>query len=212
MKADAVETIRPLERVQRGPRSGGWAHDPGPQSLLSGRIGVVDRAMLEQFRDGDALAVKAVYDEYGGPVYALSLSVLRDRDLAADATQQTFLKAWRASATYDPDREFRPWIYAIARRTAIDIYRKRKRIIPSDDVDGATTPPGLETTWEVFEVRAAVDKLPDSERVVVQLSHLEGLTHSEIAERLGIPIGTVKSRSHRAHQRLAALLSHVNEI
>lgn len=212
MKADAVETIRPLERVHRGPRSGGWAHDPGPQSLLSGRIGVVDRAMLEQFRDGDALAVKAVYDEYGGPVYALSLSVLRDRDLAADATQQTFLKAWRASATYDPDREFRPWIYAIARRTAIDIYRKRKRIVPSDDVDGAITPPGLETTWEVFEVRAAVDKLPDAERVVVQLSHLEGLTHSEIAERLGIPIGTVKSRSHRAHQRLAALLSHVNEI
>jgi len=212
MKADAVETIRRLERVRGGPRSGGWARDPGPQSLLSGRIGVVDRAMLEQFRDGDALAVKAVYDEYGGPVYALSLSVLRDRDLAADATQQTFLKAWRASATYDPDREFRPWIYAIARRTAIDIYRKRKRIVPSDDVDGAITPPGLETTWEVFEVRAAVDKLPDAERVVVQLSHLEGLTHSEVAERLGIPIGTVKSRSHRAHQRLAALLSHVNEI
>ena len=212
MKADAVETIRRPGRARLDLRLDGWTHDPGPQSLPSGRIGVVDRAMLEQFRDGDALAVKAVYDEYGGPVYALSLSVLRDHDLAADATQQTFLKAWRASATYDPEREFRPWIYAIARRTAIDIYRKRKRIVPSDDVDGATTPPGLETTWEVFEVRAAVDKLPDAERVVVQLSHLEGLTHSEIAERLGIPIGTVKSRSHRAHQRLATLLSHVNEI
>lgn len=192
-------------------RVGGWAHDPEPQIAPSGRIGVVDRAMLEQFRDGDALAVKAVYDEYGGPVYALSLSVLRDRDLAADATQQTFFKAWKASATYDPDREFRPWIYAIARRTAIDIYRKRKRIVPSDDVDDVVTAPGLETTWEVFEVRAALDKLPDAERMVVQLSHLEGLTHTEIAERLGIPVGTVKSRSHRAHQRLAALLSHVNE-
>ncbi|MFZ0015379.1 MAG: RNA polymerase sigma factor [Acidimicrobiia bacterium] len=172
----------------------------------------MDRAMLEQFREGDALAVKAVYDEFGGPVYALSLSVLRDRDLAADATQQTFLKAWRASATYDPDREFRPWIYAIARRTAIDIYRKRRRLVPSDDVDSVSISPGLEVTWEVFEVRAALDKLPDAERIVVQLSHLEGLTHPEIAERLGIPVGTVKSRSHRAHQRLAALLSHVNEI
>lgn len=168
--------------------------------------------MLEQFRDGDALAVKAVYDEFGGPVYALSLSVLRDRDLAADATQQTFLKAWRAAATYDPEREFRPWIYAIARRTAIDIYRKRRRLVPTDDVDTVSISPGLEVAWETFEVRSALDKLPDAERIVVQLSHLEGLTHPEIAKRLGIPIGTVKSRSYRAHQRLLALLSHVREI
>jgi len=212
MRADAVETTRLLERARVLERSEHRDTHLSPESQASGRIGVVDRAMLEQFRDGDALAVKAVYDEFGGPVYALSLSVLRDPDLAADATQQTFLKAWRASATYDPEREFRPWIYAIARRTAIDIYRKRKRIVPSDDIDGATTSPGLETAWEVFEVRAALDRLPDAERVVVQLSHLEGLTHAEIAARLGIPIGTVKSRSHRAHQRLAALLSHVNEI
>lgn len=212
MRAELVETIRPLGSGGVLERSDGRIRHRGPQPLPSGRIGGVDRAMLEQFRDGDALAVKAVYDEFGGPVYALSLSVLRDPDLAADATQQTFLKAWRASSTYDPEREFRPWIYAIARRTAIDIYRKRKRIVPSDDIDGATTPPGLEVTWEVFEVRAALDRLPDAERIVVQLSHLEGLTHAEIADRLGIPIGTVKSRSHRAHQRLAALLSHVNEI
>jgi len=165
--------------------------------------------MLEQFRDGDALAVKAVYDEYGGAVFALSLSVLRDRDLAADATQQTFLKAWRASSTYDTEREFSPWLYAIARRTAIDIYRKRKRIVPSEDVDGITISPGLEVMWEVFEVRAALDKLPDKERVVVQLSHLEGLTHLEIAGELGIPVGTVKSRAHRAHKRLAEMLRHV---
>lgn len=212
MRAETVETFRPLGRVRVGAHSGGLIDGQRRQDLASGRIRVVDRAMLEQFRDGDSLAVKAVYDEFGGPVYALSLSVLRDPDLAADATQQTFLKAWRASATYDPEREFRPWIYAIARRTAIDIYRKRKRVVPSDDVDEVTTPPGLETAWEVFEVRAALDRLPDAERVVVQLSHLEGLTHVEIAERLGIPVGTVKSRSHRAHQRLATLLSHVNEI
>lgn len=212
MRAEVIESFTPPGRARVADRSGPSIQDRGRQDLASGRIRFVDRAMLEQFRDGDALAVKAVYDEYGGPVYALSLNVLRDPDLAADATQQTFLKAWRAAATYDPERQFRPWIYAIARRTAIDIYRKRKRIVPSDDVDGITTPPGLETTWEVFEVRAALDKLPDAERVVVQLSHLDGLTHVEIADRLGIPVGTVKSRSHRAHQRLAALLSHVNEI
>ncbi|HET9258995.1 MAG TPA: RNA polymerase sigma factor [Acidimicrobiia bacterium] len=171
----------------------------------------MDRATLERFRDGDPMAVKAVYDELGGAVFALAMSVLSDRDLAADATQQTFLKAWRASSTYDPDREFRPWIYAIARHTAIDIYRTRRRVVPSEDVDSIFTPPDLEVAWEVFEVRAALDRLPDEERAVMQLNHLEGLTHPEIADRLGIPVGTVKSRSHRAHRRLAELLKHLNE-
>ena len=171
----------------------------------------MDREVLERFRVGDESAVKAVYERYGGPVFALSVSVLADHGLAADATQQTFIKAWRAASTYDPDRDFGPWIYAIARRTAIDIYRKQSRSVPSDDLDVATLPPGLETVWEVFEVRGAVDKLPDEERLVVKLSHFDGYTHVEIAERLGIPVGTVKSRSHRAHQRLLILLAHLEE-
>lgn len=171
----------------------------------------MDREVLERFRIGDEAAVKAVYDRYGGPVFALSLSILGEHGLAADATQQTFIKAWRAATTYDPERSFGPWIYAIARRTAIDIYRKRARLVISDVVEVVTLPPGLETVWEVFEVRTALDRLPDEEREVVRLSHFEGLTHVEIAERLDIPVGTVKSRSHRAHQRLIEMLRHVEE-
>lgn len=144
-------------------------------------------------------------------MFAVSLNVLHDRHLAADATQQTFLKAWRAAERFDPAREFAPWIYAIARRTAIDMSRKR-RAVPSEHVDGVSTEAGLDRTWEVFEVRTALDKLPDPERVVVQMSHLEGLTHVEIASRLGIPVGTVKSRSHRAHRKLSVLLAHLREI
>lgn len=167
--------------------------------------------MLERFRDGDALAVKAVYEEFGGAVFALSLSVLRDHHLAADATQQTFLKAWRASSDFQVDRDFGAWIYTIARRTAIDLYRKRRRIVPTEQIEAeAQTGPGMETTWEIFQVRSALDRLPDPERQVMQLSHLEGLTHSEIAAHLGLPVGTVKSRSHRAHQRLAELLEHMD--
>jgi RNA polymerase sigma-70 factor (ECF subfamily) len=169
----------------------------------------MDREVLERFRVGEESAVKAVYERYGGPVFALSVSVLADHGLAADATQQTFIKAWRAASTYDPEREFGPWIYAIARRTAIDIYRKEARSTPRDDLEVATLPPGLETVWEVFEVREAVDQLPDEERLVVKLSHFDGYTHVEIAEQLGIPVGTVKSRSHRAHRRLLELLSHL---
>lgn len=166
---------------------------------------------MERFRDGDEGAVKAVYERYRGPVFAISMSILHDHGLAADATQQTFIKAWQAATTYDADRELGPWIYAIARRTAIDIYRKSSRSIASEDVDTTSLPPALDTIWEVFEVRSAVDRLPDEERQVIKLSHFDGLTHVEIAEHMGIPVGTVKSRSHRAHQRLLELLKHVEE-
>jgi RNA polymerase sigma-70 factor (ECF subfamily) len=171
----------------------------------------MDREVLERFRAGDEAAVKAVYDRFGGPVYALAMRILGEHGLAADATQQTFIKAWRAASTYDPERSFGPWIYAIARRTAIDIYRKRSRLVVSDQIEVAVLPPGLETAWEVFEVRSALDRLPDEERQVIKLSHFDGLTHVEIAAQLDIPVGTVKSRSHRAHQRLIAMLRHVEE-
>jgi RNA polymerase sigma factor (sigma-70 family) len=171
----------------------------------------VDRELLERFREGDESAVKAVYERFRGPVFAISMSILHDHGLAADATQQTFVKAWQAATTYDADRELAPWIYAIARRTAIDIYRKQSRSVASDEVDSMEPPPSLDTIWEVFEVRSALDRLPDEERQVIKLSHFDGLTHTEIAEHMGIPVGTVKSRSHRAHQRLIELLRHVEE-
>lgn len=171
----------------------------------------MDREVLERFRVGDETAVKTVYERFRGPVFAISMSILRDPGLAADATQQTFIKAWRASSTYDADRNLGPWLYAIARRTAIDIYRKESRSVTMSEVDAPSTPPGLESAWEMFEVRRALDDLPDDEREVIRLNHFAGLSHAEIADHIGIPLGTVKSRSHRAHQRLSELLKHLEE-
>ena len=111
----------------------------------------------------------------------------------------------------DPERDLAAWIYTIARRTAIDIYRKRSKVTPSDTIEIAVHAPGLETAWETFEVRSALDQLPDDERNIIRLSHFAGLSHQEIADHLGIPIGTVKSRSYRAHQKLIGLLRHVVE-
>lgn len=171
---------------------------------------MVDAEVLGRFRAGDEEAVKAVYNRFSGAVYALSLAILRDPGWAADATQQTFVKAWRASSSYDLGREFAPWIYSIARRTAIDIYRKERRSVPSDKVDAVSEGTSMERVWEVFQVRVAVDRLTDEERQVVAMSHFEELTHAEIAERLDIPLGTVKSRSHRAHRHLVELLGHLD--
>jgi RNA polymerase sigma-70 factor (ECF subfamily) len=171
----------------------------------------VDPEIFESFRAGDEEAVKWIYSKFSGAVYALSFDILRDRGRADDATQQTFIKAWRAADSFDPTRAIEPWIYSIARRTAIDIYRKERKRRPVDVVDIAEPGPSLDRIWEVYQVRLAVDQLADDEREVVRMSHFEGLTQKEIAERLDIPLGTVKSRSHRAHKSLLLMLSHLEE-
>lgn len=173
----------------------------------------MDPETLERFRAGDQTAVRAVYDRFSGPLFTLAISILKDRDLAADAVQQTLVKAWRSAATYDPSRELAPWLYSIGRRTCIDIYRK-ERIRRHDDLEGneiVTLPPDIEQAWESYEVRTALDRLAYDEREVVRLMHFEGFTQPEIGEKLGIPVGTVKSRAHRAHRKLSGFLSHVLE-
>lgn len=169
----------------------------------------MDRETLERFRAGDETALRAVYERYSGAVFTVTLGILGDRELAADAAQLTFVKAWQGAGRFDPERELAPWIYAIARRAAIDVYRRERRHAGTTEHDPPVSGPHLEDLWEAYQVRIAVDRLDPDEREVIRLSHFEGLTHAEIAERLGIPIGTVKSRSHRAHGRLATFLEHL---
>jgi RNA polymerase sigma-70 factor (ECF subfamily) len=176
----------------------------------------LDAGLAKRFRDGDESAVRAIYREYAGLVFSVTLRALGDRSRAEDATQQTFLQAWRAAATFDPEREFGPWLATIARRVAIDVHRREQRRAHDqlDDVSPldpalVTAPPDVERAFEGWEVRKAIDELPPDERELVELQHLQGLTHTEIAARLSVPVGTVKSRSFRAHRRLAARLGHL---
>jgi len=169
--------------------------------------------LIERFRAGDPDAVRAVYQEHAGAVFTVARSIVRDRELAADVVQQTFVKAWRAASTFEGNRQLAPWLYSIARHTAIDMVRaesKPTRGGHAPETDVGVQPETFERTWERFEVRRAVDALPETEREVVRLSHLMGHTHEAIAEQLQIPIGTVKSRSARAHKRLAAALLHLS--
>lgn len=162
--------------------------------------------------------MRAVYREYGRLVFAVALRALGDRGLAEEVTQQVFVKAWRAAAVVDDRRELAPWLAAIARRTAIDVYRRESLragapldAVAPDDPAVVTAPESVESMYETWEVREAVGELPDDERQVVRLQHFEGMTHGQIADRLGVAVGTVKSRSFRAHKRLATALGHLRE-
>lgn len=175
-------------------------------------LGTDDAVLVAGFAAGDEHAVRAVYERYAGPILTVAMSTLGKRDLAEEAVQTTMLKAWRAAGSLDTSRPLAPWLYAIARRVAIDIYRRERRAAtPTDlaDDDIAVVPMSFERTWEAWEVRTAIAALPAEEREVVRLTHLVGMTHTEAAEEMGIPVGTVKSRSARAHRRLASLLGHV---
>jgi RNA polymerase sigma-70 factor (ECF subfamily) len=167
---------------------------------------------MDRFRAGEPDAIRALYREYGGAVHTVAISIVRDRELAADVVQQTFVKAWRAAASFERGREIAPWLYSIARHTAIDTLRSEARPTRGGhqpEVDVQVEGESMEQTWERFEVRRAIDALPPDEREVVRRSHLLGHTHEEIAEQLGVPVGTVKSRSGRAHKRLATSLAHL---
>jgi RNA polymerase sigma-70 factor (ECF subfamily) len=176
--------------------------------------------LLERFREGDPDAVRELFRRYAGGVQAVANRSLSDRSLADEAVQQTFVQAWRAADRVDPTRDPAPWLYTIARRVAIDLYRRedRRRAESYDHDDGTaraagarlvSLPPSLDQAWDAWQVRLAVDELGDDEQAIVRMQHFDELTHQEIADRLQIPVGTVKSRSYRAHRRLAAALGHL---
>lgn len=176
----------------------------------------IDARVRARFGEADPDAVRAVYRAYGRLVYTVAYRLLADRGLSEEATQETFLKAWRASAKIDPSRGLGPWLVTIARRVAIDLHRRETRhsagpldAVASEDPALVSLPATIETAYEIWEVRRAVSALPAEDQQVVRLQHFEGLTHTQIAQRLGVPAGTVKSRSFRAHKRLATELGHV---
>jgi len=173
---------------------------------------MITERVRRRFRAGEPDAVRAFYEEFGRAVFSVAFGALGDRGLAEEAVQATFLQAWQACSRYDPDRDPAPWLYAIARRAAIDLYRRERRHATSgEQPEMAVLPDTFEATWEAWEVRLCLDRLSEEEREVVRAVHFLGMSHSEVAESLALPIGTVKSRSHRAHRRLAEMLAHLEE-
>jgi RNA polymerase sigma-70 factor (ECF subfamily) len=172
-----------------------------------------DGELLRRIGEGDREAFDALYSRFVRPVFALALRRLRDRGRAEDATQETFASVWRSAKSYRPERgPGAPWLYAVARNAIVD--RTRARSEPATDPpDEASSEPGpseqAERSWLAWRVHRALQGLPEHERSLLELAYWGGLSQSEIAGFLNIPLGTVKTRTRSALSHLADMLEEV---
>jgi RNA polymerase sigma factor (sigma-70 family) len=173
---------------------------------------LTDEEVLARIALADEAALDEAYTRFGRVAYGLAYRILRDAALAEDAVQDAFLAVWRTAASFDPGRgTASTWILTLVHRRTVDVVRRedRRRAQPLDDA-----PPALgESTDEAAEVReqrrtvqAALAQLPADQRVALELAYYGGLTQSQIAEHLGVPLGTVKSRAFAGLTALRDLL------
>jgi RNA polymerase sigma-70 factor (ECF subfamily) len=173
-------------------------------------VTTTDGELIQRAAGGDRSAFELLYQRYARPVFGLALRRLGDRGRAEDAVQETFASIWRSAGTYRPDRgPGAPWLYAVARNAIVDRARNRTEI-PADIPDEPAHEPGpadqAEQGWVSWRVHRALEELNEREREVISLAYWSGLSQSEVAEFLGIPLGTVKTRTRAALARLAEIL------
>ena len=155
-------------------------------------------------------AIGEIYAALGSTVLSY-LQRLVGRDDAEDVLQRVFYEVWRHNGRYDPSRSLAAWVLGIARKRAMDHLRRRRNIpVALDNLDEVVGEDGRELAERYarcYEVRDALNRLPDEQREVLVLAYFGSFTQSEIATHLGVPLGTVKARSFQGLRRLAELLS-----
>jgi RNA polymerase sigma-70 factor, ECF subfamily len=190
------------------PPEGTAVHDSDPD----------DDVLVQRVVERDAEAFARLYDRHADLVYSVALRVLADPALAEDTTQDVFLRVWRTPTAYDPARgRFASWLVSVARNRAVDEVRMRGRrrlreagenVIADDPPDGHAEDPQLAVQVQADReaVRRAMKTLPADQRQAIELAYFSGLTQQEISERLGQPLGTVKTRTRLAMKKLRAAL------
>jgi RNA polymerase sigma-70 factor (ECF subfamily) len=169
-----------------------------------------DGDLIARVGEGDSGAFELLYRRYSRPVFALALRRLGDRGRAEDAVQETFASIWRSAGSYRRERgPGAPWLYAVARNAIVD-RRRSLGPVPAEAVDEPSSDAGpderAESSWTSWRVHRALAELPEQERKLIELAYWGGLSQSEIADFVGIPLGTVKTRTRSALSRLADAL------
>jgi RNA polymerase sigma-70 factor (ECF subfamily) len=171
-----------------------------------------DEALVALVARGEESALGELFDRLGGVAYGLALRVLRDRALAEDAVQEAFLSLWRSAGRFVPERSrARTWLLTLVHRRAVDLVRREeaRRADPLDRDEEAGGETVEEAAWHRLErerVQQALRQLPDQQRELIELAYYGGFTQSQLSDRLGIPVGTVKSRMFTGLGRLGELL------
>jgi RNA polymerase sigma-70 factor, ECF subfamily len=175
-----------------------------------------DNDLIAAVAGGDHPALLALYDRHGRIAYGLAYRILGDAGAAEEAVQDAYLRVWRRAATFDASRGgARSWLLTIVHHCAIDLVRRRAGALPVvAGLDEMTDRRSLPDAWsevsgqmESERVRSAVETLPGEQRRAIELAFFDGLTHREIAERDGLPLGTVKGRLRLGLKRLSGLLA-----
>ncbi len=189
-------------------RQDGWA--------LPRHTHLSDEALIALVARGDDSALGELYDRVGRVAYSIAHRILRDERLAEDAVQEGFLAVWRSAASFRAERaKASTWIVTLVHRRAVDIVRREERrrteSLDADALPDAPDPSGSaeDEAWLGFErdrVLAAIRTLPDAQRETIELAYYGGYSQSELAERLGVPLGTIKSRMFAGLARLREVL------
>jgi RNA polymerase sigma-70 factor (ECF subfamily) len=172
-----------------------------------------DEALVALVARSDEAALAELYDRLGRVAYGLARRIVRDDELAEDAVQEGFLAVWRSAPRFVPERaKASTWVLTLVHRRAVDLVRReeRRRAEPLEEPTGPAEPSTEETVWLRYErerVQAALRALPDQQREALELAYYGGFTQSELADRLGQPVGTIKSRMFTGLGRLRELLA-----
>ena len=175
----------------------GARNGPGPD------VDRTDRETMERLAGGDLGALERLYDQYGAMSFSIAVRITGDRASAEDVVQEAFLGAWRNAARYTGARgSVKTWLLSIVHHRAIDAIRRRRPTAELPETEGALPAPlVMPDTWVEISatldrdaVRAALHTLPAVQRNAIELAYFGGLTQTEIAERTGVPLGTVKGR------------------
>jgi RNA polymerase sigma-70 factor (ECF subfamily) len=170
-----------------------------------------DAALIERVAERDRTAFEELYARFARSVLGLALRRLGDRGRAEDSVQDVFAAVWRSAGSYDRTRgPGGAWLYTIARNSIIDAQRRQPPPTVSDPPElvapGAGPDEEAEASWNAWRVHSALETLPDHERAVIDLAYFSGMSQSEVAGFLQLPLGTVKTRTRSGLARLAAAL------
>ena len=172
-----------------------------------------DEALVALVARADEDALAELYDRFGRVAYGLALRIVRDPALAEDAVQEGFMAVWRSAARFVSERaKASTWILTLIHRRAVDLVRREqpRRVEPLDDAPHGSGDDTEEEAWlrlRRAKVQEALKRLPDKQREALELAYYGGFTQSELADRLGEPLGTIKSRMFSGLASLRELLA-----